>query len=167
PLLEVLTSVPWASMSRAADLGCGTGRTGAWLRRRGVAVIDGVDLTPEMLAIAGERDVYRRLVEGDVAATGLDDASYDLVTVCLVDEHLAELPPLYREAWRLAKGGARLVLVGFDPHMFIASGMRPPPRQIIRGGASRARQESAEDRGTAQCDTAPAQPGCQSRPMNG
>ena len=76
-----------------------------------------------MLAIAGERDVYRRLIEGDVAATGLDDASYDLVTVCLVDEHLAELPPLYREAWRLAKGGARLVLVGFHPHMIMASGM--------------------------------------------
>lgn len=123
PLLEVLTSVPWASMSRAADLGCGTGRTGAWLRRRGVALIDGVDLTPEMVAVARETGAYRRLIEGDVAATGLDDASYDLVTVCLVDEHLAELPPLYREAWRLAKGGARLVLVGFHPHMIMASGM--------------------------------------------
>ena len=64
PLLEALRSVPWASLSRAADLGCGTGRTGAWLRGRGVAAIDGIDLTPEMLAVARERGVYRRLVEG-------------------------------------------------------------------------------------------------------
>jgi len=123
PLLEALTSVPWASLSSAADLGCGTGRTGAWLRRKGVAAIDGVDLTPQMLAAASETGVYRRLVEGDVGATGLEDGAYDLVTVCLVDEHLAELAPLYRESWRLAKAGGLLVLVGFHPHIIMASGM--------------------------------------------
>ncbi|TMB68999.1 MAG: class I SAM-dependent methyltransferase [Chloroflexi bacterium] len=123
PLLEALRSVPWASLSSAADLGCGTGRTGAWLRGRGVAAIDGIDLTPEMLAVARERGVYRRLVEGDVAATSLEDGAYDLLTVCLVDEHLPELSPLYREAWRLAKANGLLVLVGFHPHIIMASGM--------------------------------------------
>src|SRR6266540_757359 len=83
PLLEALTSVPWASVGNAADLGCGTGRTGAWLHRRGVAAIDGVDVTPEMLAVASETGNYRRMVEGDVAVTGLDGAAYDLITVCL------------------------------------------------------------------------------------
>ncbi len=123
PLLEALTSVPWASLRSAADLGCGTGRTGAWLRRRGVAAIDGVDLTPEMLDAARETAVYRLLVEGDVAATVLDSGAYDLITVCLVDEHLAELAPLYRETWRLAEPDGFLVLVGFHPHIIMASGM--------------------------------------------
>jgi predicted TPR repeat methyltransferase len=38
-LLEGLREVPWERVARAADLGCGTGRTGAWLRERGIASI--------------------------------------------------------------------------------------------------------------------------------
>jgi SAM-dependent methyltransferase len=122
-LLEALATPLWTSLHTAADLGCGTGRTGAWLRKRGVADIDGVDLTPEMLSVARETGVYRRLVEADVASTGLDGGTYDLVIACLVDEHLPELQPLYRETWRLAKSEALLVLVGFHPHFIMASGM--------------------------------------------
>ena len=122
-LLEALGSIPWRAIRTAADLGCGTGRTGAWLRQHGVSSVDGVDLTPEMLAVARSRGIYRRLVEGDVGASGLDSAAYDLVSVCLVDEHLRELQPLYREAWRLARAGGVLVLVGFHPHFIMASGM--------------------------------------------
>jgi len=122
-LLDGLASVPWASLRTAADLGCGTGRTGAWLWDRGVAAIDGVDLTPEMLAVARERGVYRRLVEADLAATGLDGSPYDLVIACLVDEHLPDLRPLYREAWRLAKSEGLMVLVGFHPHFIMAFGV--------------------------------------------
>jgi SAM-dependent methyltransferase len=122
-LLDALATPPWRALRRAADLGCGTGRTGAWLRRNGVAVIDGVDLTPEMLAAARPKGIYRHLVEADLAATGLASAAYDLVTVCLVDEHLPDLNPLYREAWRLAAPGGFLVLVGYHPHFIMASGM--------------------------------------------
>lgn len=122
-LLEALATPPWPELNEAADLGCGTGRTGAWLRQRGVAAIDGVDLTPEMLAAARRKGVYRRLVEADLAATGLTAATYDLVTVCLVDEHLPELSPLYREAYRLARPGGLMVLVAFHPHFIMASGM--------------------------------------------
>ncbi len=70
-LLERL-GVDWAAAGEAADLGCGTGRIGAWLRARGVAAVDGVDLTPEMLARADARGAYRRLAEADVGATGLE-----------------------------------------------------------------------------------------------
>jgi SAM-dependent methyltransferase len=122
-LLDQLATPQWASARTAADLGCGTGRTGAWLRAHGIAAIDGVDLTTEMLAVARERGVYRRLVEGDVAATGLEASAYDLVIACLVDEHLQDLRPFYREAWRLAKNEARFVVVGFHPHFIMALGM--------------------------------------------
>lgn len=122
-LLDVLATPRWPELRRAADLGCGTGRTGAWLRQHGVETIDGVDLTPEMLALAQTKGVYRRIVEAPVAATGLETAAYDLVTVSLVDEHLPDLQPLYSEAWRLAAPGGLLVLVGFHPHFIMASGM--------------------------------------------
>lgn len=122
-LLEALTTPQWHAVRVAADLGCGTGRTGRWLRDHGVTEIDGVDITSAMIAIAHSKNLYRLLVEADLAATGLKDSSYDLVSVCLVDEHLRELQPAYNEAWRLAKGGGLLVLIGFHPHFIMASGM--------------------------------------------
>ena len=64
-------SVNWAGVERAADLGCGTGRTAEWLKHRGVRSIDGVDLTEEMLARARERGVFDRLELADVSASGL------------------------------------------------------------------------------------------------
>jgi predicted TPR repeat methyltransferase len=85
-LLEAPESVLWSAVERAADLGCGTGRTGVWLRTRGVARLDGIDLTPEMLEIARARAIYDRLGQADVAATGLECGAYDLVTTCLVDD---------------------------------------------------------------------------------
>jgi SAM-dependent methyltransferase len=122
-LLDALTATRWETVARAADLGCGTGRTGAWLRAHGVGAIDGVDLTPEMLERARRRGVHDRLVEADVQATGLPSESYDLVISSLVDEHLADLRPLYAEARRLARPGGAFVLVGFHPHFIMASGM--------------------------------------------
>ncbi|HKZ13864.1 MAG TPA: class I SAM-dependent methyltransferase [Solirubrobacterales bacterium] len=116
-------SVDWPTVGSAADLGCGTGRTGAWLAARGVGEIDGVDLSPGMLEAARGRRVYHSLGVAEVSDTGLDGGAYDLVVSCLVDEHLADLAPLYAEAARLADPGGRFVLVGFHPHFIIASGM--------------------------------------------
>jgi SAM-dependent methyltransferase len=121
PLLERLARVPWQAASPAADLACGTGRTGAWLAERGVAAIDGVDLTPAMLARAAERRVYRSLRIADVAATGLPGGAYALCTMALADEHLATLPPVYREAARLLGVGGSFVLVGYHP-FFLMNG---------------------------------------------
>lgn len=121
-LLERL-DLDWGAAARVADLGCGTGRTGAWLKGRGVGEIDGVDLSPGMLEAARGRGVYSSLREGEVGDTGLGSGAYDLVVSCLVDEHLADLGPHYAEAVRLARPEGRFVLVGFHPHFIIASGM--------------------------------------------
>jgi ubiquinone/menaquinone biosynthesis C-methylase UbiE len=122
-LLDVLTTPPWSSLHTAADLACGTGRTGTWLHAHGIAEIDGVDLTPEMLARARARGVFRSLTEGDIGATGLETAAYDLATASLVDEHLADLNPMYREAFRLVKPGGFFVIVGYHPQFIMISGM--------------------------------------------
>ncbi len=124
--LELLATLPapaWAEVGEAADLGCGSGRTGAWLRDRGVRAVDGVDITPEMLALANRRGIYRRLVEGDLTASGLAAGGYDLVVACLVDDHLPELAPLHSEAARLLRPGGAFVTVSFHPHFVMATGM--------------------------------------------
>jgi SAM-dependent methyltransferase len=122
-LLRQLRVPRWDAVRRAADLGCGTGRTGAWLRAQGVGAVDGVDVTPEMLARARERGAHDHLVEADVADTGLPGGAYDLVVCSLVDEHLDALAPLYAEAARLAAPGACFVLVSFHPQFVMATGM--------------------------------------------
>ncbi|GIL40559.1 class I SAM-dependent DNA methyltransferase [Roseiterribacter gracilis] len=121
-LLAQLRCVDWKESAAAIDLACGTGRIGAWLRAQGVRRLDGVDLTPAMLALATQKNVYDTLQQGDVTATGLTYGAYDLATQSLADEHLADLQPLYREVARLLRPGGRFVLVGYHPH-FLMLGM--------------------------------------------
>jgi SAM-dependent methyltransferase len=121
-LAERTTTIPWSGVGEAIDLACGTGRAGAWLKGKGVEAIDGVDLTPQMLAKAETRGVYRQLMLGDVGAVDLADAGYDLATQFLADEHLRSLEPVYREAARLTRPNGRFLLVGYHP-WFLMAGM--------------------------------------------
>ena len=50
------------------DLGCGTGMAGVELTRLGFQHIDGLDLSPEMLAVARSKGVYRHLLTADLLA---------------------------------------------------------------------------------------------------
>ncbi len=50
------------------DLGCGTGAAGARLHQHGYTALDGVDLSPEMLAVAAGKQVYRSLMAADLCA---------------------------------------------------------------------------------------------------
>jgi SAM-dependent methyltransferase len=122
PLLDALkTSMDWKNVRTAADLACGTGRTGVWLARRGVRSIDGVDITPEMLELANAKGVYRRLQRADAAATELPSSSYDVCSLVLADEHLVDLKPVYREAARLLNSNGRFILIGYHP-FFLMNG---------------------------------------------
>lgn len=48
------------------DAGAGTGLIGEWLRILGYAPVEGVDLSPGMLAVARRKGAYDRLAEGDL-----------------------------------------------------------------------------------------------------
>ena len=122
PLLDSLTSINWQQVRVAADLGCGTGRTGVWLRNRGVQAIHGVDLTQQMLDQAASKQAHEQLHLGDVASTPLLSSAYDLCMLVLVDEHLAEVEPVYREAARVLVPGGQFALIGYHP-FFLMHGM--------------------------------------------
>lgn len=48
------------------DVGAGTGRGGEHLAAEGVAPIDGIDLSEDMLRVAGRKGVYRYLIAADI-----------------------------------------------------------------------------------------------------
>jgi ubiquinone/menaquinone biosynthesis C-methylase UbiE len=109
--LEILGDVAGLD---AIELGCGTAYVSAWLAQRGARPI-GVDITPAQLATArrcmAETGVGFPLVEADAAATGLPDASADLVH----SEYGASIwvDPFrwVPEAARLLRPGGRLVFL--------------------------------------------------------
>lgn len=51
------------------DLGCGTGAVGARLHTRGFELVDGLDISPEMLAVAAGKQIYGQLFVVDLLAT--------------------------------------------------------------------------------------------------
>lgn len=122
-LLQRVRAVQWEAVTRAVDLACGTGRIGEWLRQRGVAHIDGIDQAQAMLELAQERGVYERLETGDVRETPFEAGHYDLVTMCLADEHLPELSQVYGEAARLLVECGFFVIVGYHPQFLMTCGM--------------------------------------------
>ena len=60
------------------DIGCGTGLTARPLAEQGIARIDGVDLSDDMLEQARATGIYRRLVRADLTQPlELPEASWD------------------------------------------------------------------------------------------
>jgi SAM-dependent methyltransferase len=72
------------------DVGCGFGRLGAALKRRGVARVVGVELSP--VAADAARDLLDEVVVGDVEAVELPfpEASFDCVVYGDILEHLVD-----------------------------------------------------------------------------
>ncbi|PIE58288.1 MAG: hypothetical protein CSA33_03605 [Desulfobulbus propionicus] len=75
------------------DIGCGTGLCGVLFRDR-CQHLSGVDLSPKMLALAGQKRVYDRLYEAElVAHLQENDATYDLLLAADVFSYLGDLQP--------------------------------------------------------------------------
>jgi predicted TPR repeat methyltransferase len=93
-----------------ADLGCGTGALGPLFRRL-ARRLDGVDLSPAMLAHADARGVYDELVEGDLLAFMLERTGrYDLLLAADVLPYLGDPAPLLAAASSALRPGGLLAL---------------------------------------------------------
>jgi SAM-dependent methyltransferase len=117
PLLSSLESVDWNVMTAAVDLACGTGRTGAWLKGRGIRRGDGVDASPEMLDQAAAKRIYHGLTCADAATTALVGGDYDLAVSSLAVWHIADLAGLDTDAPRLTRSSGSVVLIDYHPFM--------------------------------------------------
>ena len=91
------------------DIGCGTGLTCLPLAEWGYRNLDGIDLSPDMVRVAGQRGIYRELLVGDVnQQLERDDASYDGVISTGTFTHGHVGPGPLGEIFRILKPGGVL-----------------------------------------------------------
>jgi ubiquinone/menaquinone biosynthesis C-methylase UbiE len=93
------------------DIGCGGGTySRAWLEL-GAAQVTGVDFSAEMLATArADSPGEITFTQGDAAATGLPDASADVVFERALVHHVADLGAVAAEARRLLRPGGTYIV---------------------------------------------------------
>ncbi len=109
------------------DIGCGTGLAGAALRRHGVDVVDGLDLSPEMLAEAGakrhgDRPVYRTLIEADLTQRlAIDEGTYAGALSAGTFTHGHVGPEALPEVVRIVRGGG-VVTLGINAAHYASAG---------------------------------------------
>ena len=96
-----------AGKGLVADLGCGPGHITRYLRDRDVRMV-GVDLSPEMIRIAGERQAGIEFRVGDMKALELADASLAglIAFYAIVHFEPGELGIVFREMRRVLRPGA-------------------------------------------------------------
>ena len=95
------------------DAGCGTGIVGVSLREVGIEVIDGIDISPQMLAEAGKKKtkddfpVYRNLIAADLTKRlDIPDSQYAGLISAGTFTHGHLGPDSLDELWRVAASGA-------------------------------------------------------------
>jgi ubiquinone/menaquinone biosynthesis C-methylase UbiE len=99
------------------DVGCGTGLVGVSLRDGGIATVDGIDISAEMLAEAGKKrtkdgaPVYRNLIPADLKKTlDIPDNQYAGLVSAGTFTHGHLGPDSLDELWRVAAPGAHCAI---------------------------------------------------------
>jgi ubiquinone/menaquinone biosynthesis C-methylase UbiE len=112
------------------DLGCSVGMSTFTLQELYPdAQLTGVDLSPYFLAIAQYRDQHNKVkwVNAAAEATGLADASFDLVSACLMFHELPQQASvaIFQEARRLLKPGGYFTIMDMNPKSEVFAKMPP------------------------------------------
>lgn len=87
--------------SRLLDAGCGTGELLALALARG-ANASGIDVSPDMLAVARRRAPAAEIREGDITKLPYDDDAFDVVTAFNVVQFTDDGPATIAELARVA-----------------------------------------------------------------
>lgn len=103
--------------SHALDLCCGTGDISFALAQRG-AETTGLDFSAQMLAVAAERSqktgtCLPTFIQGDAQNVPFPDSSFDIVTIGYGLRNLTSWQRGLEEMYRVAKPGARLIVLDF------------------------------------------------------
>ena len=99
------------------DVGCGTGVVGVCLREGGIEVVDGLDISPPMLAEAAKKKmdegdpVYRNLIAADLTRTvDIPDNQYAGLISAGTFTHGHLGPDSLDELWRVAVPGTHCAI---------------------------------------------------------
>lgn len=118
------------------DAGCGTGLVGSVLARRGVTVIDGFDLSENMVAEARKTGIYRSLTAGVDMNQGLveyADDTYDVAVCCGVFT-LGHVPPTgVQGLLRVTKPGGLVLMSTFSKYLVSSDFVEYVQRQADDG----------------------------------
>jgi ubiquinone/menaquinone biosynthesis C-methylase UbiE len=126
PLIAVEQPVVHAMLAdiapgRALDAACGTGRHTAELVRLGHDVT-GVDVSPEMLEVAGARLPGATFTTGRLESLPVPDGAFDVAVCALALSHNADLAAPMKELARAVKPGGSIVVSDFHPFMALLGG---------------------------------------------
>lgn len=94
---------------KVLDAGAGDGLSGVALKEAGFTNIIGTDLSPDMLAIAKERDVYSELKIADLSGQSeFEDNTFDVITIVGVLTYIEATSSCLSEMIRISKPGGIL-----------------------------------------------------------
>lgn len=121
------------------DAGCGTGLAGQALRALGPVLIDGLDISPEMLAEAAakrvtDEPIYRRLIEADLTQPlPLADHTYAGALSVGTFTHGHVGPEALHEVVRVMRPDARLA-IGVNAAHFTTTGFAAALEAFVAAG---------------------------------
>ena len=99
------------------DVGCGTGNVGVSLRDGGIEVVDGIDISLQMLAECSKKKTrdkipaYRKLMQADLTKTlNIPDSQYAGLVSAGTFTHGHLGPDSLDELWRVAAPGAHCAI---------------------------------------------------------
>lgn len=102
---------------KVLDVGCGTGESTRFLTNFYQDLeVEGLDLSPGMLAVARQLDSVSNYFEGDVCNIERPDATYDLVITAFTFRNFPDKQTSLQEMLRVLRPGGRLLILDhFQP----------------------------------------------------
>ncbi len=136
------------------DIGCGTGLTGLAATSHGFKTLDGVDISPDMLAEAGKKGVYRTLIQADLTGPlQIASASYDAAISSGTFTHAHVGAGAFDEIFRVLKPGA-IFACTINADVWVENGFDQQIGAMTEGGVMTVREirhgayfEGAEENG--------------------
>ncbi|MDH3667211.1 MAG: class I SAM-dependent methyltransferase [Paracoccaceae bacterium] len=122
------------AMEPILDVGAGTGLVAEELSGEGL-VIDAIDISREMLEVAGAKGLYRDRIVGDLTKTlPIPDASYGALisSGTFTSGHVGA--EAFGELIRIARPGA-LFCLGINPIVWESGGFQPAFDRLVEEGA--------------------------------
>jgi len=113
-LRNILAEIPFETV---LEIGCGTGKNTEWLLSRAQHLV-GVDFSNEMLDKAREKNNGENIefIQADITKTwDFAENTFDLVTCCLILEHIDNIEFIFQQAASVLKVGGHFYLGELHP----------------------------------------------------